>query len=60
MNGQDLFLIAAVVRWAWPGCVASWRCKAQNSCLDCSLLVPCNKALCKLIFPLPAVRVIRG
>jgi hypothetical protein len=47
-----LFL-AEMVRWAWPGCVESARCRRRNHCRVCTLLVPCDDALRRLDSTLP-------
>ena len=57
---MSLVIAFFVARWAWPGCVASWRCR-RRGCQHCTLLVPCDAALRRLMFPLPrAERPSRG
>lgn len=47
--------VAALGRWAWPGCVESARCRRFRGCRDCTLIVPCDVALQQLEMQLPLV-----
>ncbi len=51
--------VAALARWAWPGCVESARCR-RRGCQQCSLLVPCDGALLRLHSKLPQATVTGG
>lgn len=50
--------VAAMARWAWPGCVSSARCRRLRRCGECSLIVPCDHALRQLDANLPQARTI--
>lgn len=47
--------VVMMARWAWPGCVASSRCRGLG-CPECTWFVPCNGALRQLCTALPRAR----
>lgn len=51
--------IAAMARWAWPGCAESARCRRWRGCRVCTLLVPCDEAIRQIDGKLPRMRTVR-
>jgi hypothetical protein len=47
---------AAMAHWAWPGVVESARCRRLWGCLECTWLVPCDRALRQVCTALPRAK----